>query len=181
MRHRFVRSFAPEQRQEQRQPLFYKSLPGEITDRLAGIALFGDRERRRERQIGILGLLGEFMMLQMIGAVAGEIGPDRHSADPLSDPLVDRLVAVQSAMRGLMHQDRQSQLTGADDHDRDQPGQRIGPQRDQCDGRNDRAPGMYHQPHPAQRTARRQAAPFFRRKNGFGIDARHDRHGKSSL
>src|ERR1700738_4188643 len=128
MRHRFVHSFAPEQRQEQRQPLFYKSLPGEIADRLAGIALFADRKRRRQRQIGILGLLGEFMMLQMIGAVAGEIGPDWHRADPLSYPLVDGLVAVKSAMRGLMHQDRETKLAGADDHDRYQPGQGIGPQ-----------------------------------------------------
>ena len=97
---------APEQRQEQRQPLFYKSLAGEIADHFARVAFLGDRKRRREREIGILGLLGKFVMLQMIRSVAGEIGADRDRAQPLSDPFIDRPVGVQPAMRGFMHQNR---------------------------------------------------------------------------
>ena len=55
---RVVGALAPEQRQQQRQPLIDKSLSGEIADRLASETVLGDRERRRQRQIGILGLLG---------------------------------------------------------------------------------------------------------------------------
>jgi len=58
----------------------------------------------------------------MIGAVAGEVGADRDRAQPLSDPFIDRSVGVQSAMRGFMHQDCQSQLARANDRHRDQPG-----------------------------------------------------------
>ena len=54
--------------------------PAEITDRLAMKALPGDRKRRRQRQIGILGLLGEFVMLQMIRPVARKVGADRDRA-----------------------------------------------------------------------------------------------------
>src|SRR5437899_10875100 len=123
MRHRVIGASAPEQRQEQRQSLLYKSLAGEIADRVVSIAFLGDRKRRRERQIGILGLLGKLVMLQMIRPVAREVGADRDRAQPLSDPLIDRLVAVKSAMRGLMHQYGKTQLARANNRHRDQPGQ----------------------------------------------------------
>src|SRR5258708_38356508 len=97
MRHRVIGAAAPEQRQEQRQPLLYKSLSGEIADRLASIAFLGDRKRRRERQIGILRLLGKLVMLQMIRPVAREAGADWYRARPFSDPFIELLVAVNSA------------------------------------------------------------------------------------
>src|ERR1700694_4764403 len=106
MRHRVIAASAPKQRQEQWQALFYKRLAGKIADRLAGVALFGDGKRRRQREIGILGLLGKFVMLQMIRAVARKIGADRHRAQPLPDQLIDRLIAVKYAVGGLMPQDR---------------------------------------------------------------------------
>jgi hypothetical protein len=71
VRHFFIAGIRPEQRQKQRKPLFDKGLAGEIADRLAGKTLFRDRERRRERQIGILHLLRVSVMLQMVRAVAG--------------------------------------------------------------------------------------------------------------
>src|SRR5260221_14721820 len=104
MRHRVIGASAPEQRQEQWQPLFDERLPGEIADRLARVALLGDRKRRREREIGILGLLGKFVMLQMVRAVARKVGSNGDCAQPLSDPFIDRLFAVKSAMGGLVHQ-----------------------------------------------------------------------------
>ena len=55
---------------EQRQALLDESLAGEIADRLACVAVFRDRKRRRRREIGIFRLLGEFVMRQVIGAVA---------------------------------------------------------------------------------------------------------------
>jgi hypothetical protein len=43
---------------------------------------------------------------------------------------------------GFMHQDRKPKLPVADDHDRDQPAQRVGPNRNQRNRRRDRAPAM---------------------------------------
>jgi len=113
-----------------------------ITREAARVALMG---LKRDE----LPLLRKAVMLQMIRAVAGEIGADRHRAQPLPDEFVDGLVRVQPAMGGFMHQDRQAQLARADDHDREQPGQRIGPDRHQRDARDDGAPGVRDQPHPA--------------------------------
>ena len=146
VRIRVVGRTSLEQRQKQRQSLFHESLAGEVADRLAGKTFLGDRKRRGQRQIRILRLLRKSMMLQVVGAVAGKIGPNRHCAQPLPDPFVDRLVRMQAAVRGLVHQDGEAQLPRADDHHRDQPRQRIGPDRHQRNRCRDGAPGVRHQP-----------------------------------
>ena len=168
---------ALEQRQEQRQPLLHEGLAGEVADRLAGEALLGDRKRRRQREVGIFRLLGEFVMLQMVGAVAGEIRADRHRAQPLPDPFVDRLVGVRppcaaSCIRIARPNWRApttmtaiSQVSG------------LGHSVTSAIAAAMRAPGVHDQPQAAPRAARRQPAPFLRRKDGLGIDAGHDRHG----
>jgi len=70
MHHDLARGTPLEQRQQQRQALLDESLAGEIADRQACLAVFRDRKRRRRREIGIFRLLGEFVMRQVIGAVA---------------------------------------------------------------------------------------------------------------
>src|SRR3954470_21521439 len=101
MRQRVFRASAPEQRQEQRQPLLDKCLSGKIAHRLSTVALLGDRKRRRKREIGILGLLGKLVMLQVIRTVAGKVGADRERTEPLPGPFIDRLVAVNSTLSGF--------------------------------------------------------------------------------
>src|SRR3954466_8802371 len=98
MRQRVFRASASEQRQEQRQPLLDTWRSGKIAHRLATVALLGDRKGRRQREIGILGLVGKLVMLQVIGPVAGKVGADRDRTQPLPDPFIDRLVAVNSTM-----------------------------------------------------------------------------------
>ena len=48
-------------------------------------------------------------------------------------------------MRAVMHQDREPELARADDANRQQKGQRVGPPRDQRDRPEDQRPGMRDQ------------------------------------
>jgi hypothetical protein len=73
------------------------------------------------------------MVLQVIAAIGAGLGEDRIGAEPLAERQVDLLVRRQASMRAVMHQDRKSELARADDADRQQKGQRIGPPRYQCD------------------------------------------------
>src|SRR6202142_4672050 len=134
MRDLIVGLAAAEQREKQRQPLPHERLPGEVADRLAAVTLLGDRKWRREREIGIFRLLRESVMLQMIGPVTCEVGAHRDGAQPLSYPLIDRLVGMQPAMGGFMHQDRQPELARADDRARERTWEGMGPQRPERGG-----------------------------------------------
>ena len=135
----------PERVEQLRLALLVAGLPGDIAQEFAAIAQPGDRKRRRQHQIGIVLLLRARVMLQMIAAIGAGLGEDRIGAEPLAQRQIDLLVRRQAAMRAVMHQDREPELARADDADRQQEGQRIGPPRDQRDRTQDQRPGMRDQ------------------------------------
>ncbi len=98
----------------QAEALLEPGLAGQVAQHLAAERGPRDRKGRLEAEIGVLRLLGEHVVLQMVFAVAS----DAAAAQPLADPLVDPRIAVQGAVSGVVLQDAQAQLPRADDHHR---------------------------------------------------------------
>ena len=135
----------PERIEQLRLALLVAGLPGDIAQELAAIAHLRDRKRRRQHQIRIVFLLGAGVMLQMIAAIGAGLGKNRIGAEPLAQRQIGLLVGRQTSMRAVMHQDRKPELARADDADREQKGQRIGPPCDQRDRAQYQRPGMRDQ------------------------------------
>ena len=70
------------------------------------------------------------------------------TAKPFADPVIDPTVAVQQAMRGIVHQDEQAELTVPDEHDGHR--NQVGPRNAQAYRRGDHGPAMENcgQPFP---------------------------------
>src|SRR5689334_11690884 len=133
--------------------LLVAGLPDDIAQEFAAIAHAGDRKRRRQHEIRIVLLLRARVMLQVITPIGAGLGEDRIGAEPLAQHQIDLLVCRQASMRAVMHQDRKPELARADDADRQQEGQRVGPPRDQGDRTQDQRPGMRDQGNPLPRHA----------------------------
>src|SRR6185295_11679033 len=103
-----------ERAEELRLALGVAGLARNVAPELPAIARPGDRERRREDQIGIVGLLRARMMLQMIAAIGAGLGEDRIGAEPLAQRHVQLLVVGKAAMGAVMHQDSKPELARAD-------------------------------------------------------------------
>ena len=86
------------------------------------------------------------MVLEMIGAIGDQIGPDRRSGEPLPQKIVDLAIGVQRAVRGVVHQDRKAELSSADNDDGEQPGQGIATPRRQADGSDADDPAVCDEP-----------------------------------
>src|ERR1700730_16232148 len=110
----------PERVQELRLALLIAGPASDIAEELAAITCPGDREWRRQHQIGIVFLLRARMMLQMIEAISAGFGKDRIGAEPLAPRQVDFLARRQTTMRAIMHREREPELAGADDAHRQQ-------------------------------------------------------------
>ncbi len=78
-------------------------------------------KRVRQRQVWVFGLLGEFMMLEMIGAIGDQVRSDRGARQPLAKEIVEFAVQMQRAVRGIVHQDGEPELAPADKDDGEQP------------------------------------------------------------
>lgn len=130
-------------------PLLLAPLPaglaGEVAAHLAPQAVAGDRKRRRQHQIGVVGLLGEAVVFQVIGAIELQIGAHRPGAEPLAGELVPAPGAEQQAMGGIMHQDGEAELAPADHHHGEDEAERVGPGGKQRHGAEHQPPGMQHQ------------------------------------
>jgi len=57
------------------------------------------------------------MVLQMIGSIDAHLGADRRTAQITADPVIEARMREQCPMRGIVHQDGQTELAAADDHD----------------------------------------------------------------
>ena len=135
----FLRS---ERIKQLRLALLIAGLSGDIAQEFAAVTYLGDRERRRQHQVGIVFLLRLRMMLQMIAAIGARLGENRIGAEPLAQGQIGLLIGRQASMRAVMHQDGQSKLARADDADRQHKRQRIGPPRDQRDRAQYQRPGV---------------------------------------
>ena len=73
-------------------------------------------------------------------AGTSEVAPHRVGAQPVAGPVVQPAIAEQGAMRGVVHEDRESELPRADDEERRHDGRRIRPARDDRERAGDQAP-----------------------------------------
>ena len=62
-------------------------------------------------------LLRARVMLQMITAIGARLRKNRVGAEPLAQQQIGLFIRRQTAMRAVMHEDRQSQLARANDFD----------------------------------------------------------------
>ena len=150
--------------------LLEPGLAGQITHDLAAEGRARDRKRSREAQVRVFALLGEFVMLQMVGAIT------RHPAQarPFCDPIADLGVGMQRSVRRVVQQNEQSQLPRADDHHRQRKGN--GPTDRHGARQADHDPGMGHQCQPLPRRARAKRRPVFDREKIRGFDAGGNGH-----
>jgi hypothetical protein len=94
-------------------------LPAEIAPDLPAETAPRDRERRREREVRIVGRPGLGVVAEMVVPVREHVEIDRVRAEPVPDDIVPAAVAQQDAMRGLVHEDREAELPAADHGDRE--------------------------------------------------------------
>ena len=85
-------------------------------------------------------------MLEMVPAVGARLGEDRVGAQPVRQAVVRVVVGRQATVRAFVHENAETELARADDHDREHERQRIRNKRDKRDGRGDDAPGMGDHP-----------------------------------
>src|SRR3546814_11404162 len=79
--------------------LFRSGLAGQVAQHLAAQAGARRGKELRQRQVGILGLLREFVMLQVVGAIGDQVRADCRAGQPLAEEIVDFAVRVERAMR----------------------------------------------------------------------------------
>src|SRR5581483_6640220 len=77
---------------------------------------------------------------QVVGAIRAEVAPDRIRADPVADPVVPAAIPKERPVRGLVHEDGEAELAGADDEERHDDGERVRGDRDQRERRRDEPP-----------------------------------------
>ncbi len=97
--------------------------PGEVAEEFAAQAGAGNGEGRTEAEIGVGGGLRVAVVGEVIGAIGLEIGADRRGAKPLADAVVRLAVFEQQPVRGIVHQDREAELTTAENRQRDRRGE----------------------------------------------------------
>ena len=144
----------PEALHDRAEALLDEGLAAEVAPDFAGEGCMADWERRRQRQVRVLGLLHIAVVLQVVGAVRPQCG----RAQPGRHPVVDPPVAVQGAVRRVVHQDEQAQLACTDHHHRQWDQHRPG-----CTGPHgcaDHAPAVRHQPQPAPGRTCTQVLPL---------------------
>ena len=67
------RGYTAQRRRKLRAPLFKERLPGQVARELAAQAVAAGWKRRGQGQVGIFGLLREFVVRQMIGAIGEQV------------------------------------------------------------------------------------------------------------
>src|SRR6185437_914783 len=92
-------------------------LAREIADHLAAEAGLGDGKFGGEPEIGIVRLLRAAMMDEVIVPIADHFAENRIGAEPLAGPFVPPTRLHKDTVGGVVHQDRETELTAADDDD----------------------------------------------------------------
>lgn len=146
----------------EKHPLFEEGLAGQVAQDLAAQGGAGDREGGGKDQVGVLGLLGVFMMGEMIRPVGGERGADGDGAQPVAEKVVQPSVRRQAAVRRLMHQDGQAQLARADHGDAERDQDR--PEDARGHGQGDDGPAVQHQQGADPGRARLEGRPLVGRE-----------------
>src|SRR5471030_336451 len=82
------------------------------------------------------------VMLQMVTAVGHSLCENRVGAEPLAERHVQFGAVRQSTVCAVVHQDRKSELTRADNRNRQNKGKLVGPHRDHRDRAEDQGPCM---------------------------------------
>src|SRR5262245_42710654 len=154
-----------------RLPLLVTGLSREIAPELAAIARPGDRERRRQHEIGVALLLRVGVMGEVIPAIGQGIREYRVGAQPLAEGQVARLVARKAPVRALMHEDGKAELARADHHDGENVGERVGEDRDEGDRPKYDGPGMSDEREAPPFDTPAQGGKLVRRKELPGSDA----------
>ena len=145
--------------------LLEKSLPGQVADDFAAQRGGGDWKRRRQRQVGVVGLLHEAVVLQMVGP----IHPQLVTTQPARHGVINAAARVQQTMRRLMHQDEQAELPVADDHHNQ--GNRQRPDDTHAHRHADHCPAVRHQQQAAPARFSRKRRPFNGAEEGFRSNA----------
>ena len=161
--------------QRKQDPLLEEGLAGQVADDLAAQGGAAHRKRGGEDEVGVFRLLGVFVVGEMVGAIELQRGPDGRGAQPVAEDVVEPGVRRETAVRGLMHQDRQAQLARADDGDgdRDQPR----PEHPGGDGQGDHRPAVGVQQRADPGGARLEGRPGFGREQVGGSGAGRGGHG----
>ena len=84
-------------------------------------------------------------MGQMVVPVAVELCQNGPSTEPFPDEFIDCPRLEQRVVRGLVHEDREPQLPGADHDDGKGERQRVGPHMEHRDHCGNHAPAMQDQ------------------------------------
>ena len=121
---------------------FEAGLAGQVAKNFSTEASLIDWKRIRENKVGIVFGLRIQMMLEMVGTVRERIGHDRISEEPLADEIIELGIFEEEFVRAVVHEDGEAELAGADDRERKDEGDRIGPADERRDGEGDHAPGM---------------------------------------
>jgi hypothetical protein len=157
--------------EELRLALFVAGLPRQIAEHLAPEAFLGDGKFGGETEIGIVRLLRAAMMHEMVMAITDHLAENRIGAQPLTGPFVPPTRLHQNAVGGVMHQDRETKLTAADDDDSSQECERVRPDRIDRHRRADYDPGMEHAERARDVGALAQACHLLKREDLGRIEA----------
>ena len=166
-----------ERKAELRGALLEEGLPGQVADHLAPQAGARRRKRLRQRQVGVLGLLGELMVLEVVGAIGEQVRSGRGAGQPLTKEIVHLALRVEQSVRRFVHQDREAELASADEDDREQPADRVlrpggKPHRGDADD-----PRMRDEPRPPPRRDARDGRPLRAVEKAVGRQQADGRHG----
>ncbi|OIQ65686.1 hypothetical protein GALL_527520 [mine drainage metagenome] len=133
-----------------------------ITQQLAHQRRALDRKILRQTVVGILLGIGEGVVPQMMVAIALNIEPDRTGAQPVGHAVVETTRRKQGAVRRLVHQDGQRQLTPAEHQHHQNISCRVRPASQHREAGRDHGPGRQHAPPAGKIGALSQAADFVR-------------------
>jgi len=167
--------------------LLEKGLARQVADRLALQARAAGGEGRGQRQVGVLRLLRELVVRQMIGAIGVKVAAGRGAGEPLAQKIVHLAVGMEQAVRAFVHQNGKAQLPTAQNSQRhrccDEAGNPAPLPCCRCakSGECHDCPRMHNQPDPAPGRDRRDAHPFFRPEYLAGIGGLYRGHGNSPI
>ena len=162
---------------ELRDALLEKRLAGQVAQHLAAQTGAGGRKGLGQRQVGVFGLLGKFVVLEMVGAIGDQVRANRRTGQPLAEEIVRFAHRMQQPVGGVVHQDRQAELAPTDEDDRDQPREQM---LTPCGGSHQRDadnPRMRDEPNSAPARRCRDRRPLAAVEKAVGREQANGGHG----
>jgi hypothetical protein len=99
-----------------------------------------DGEGLREADVGILVRPVLRVVLQVVGPVGLRVAPDGVRAEPVADDVVDLAIREERTVRGLVHEDGEAELPGADHEEGHEDRERVRPSATSANEANDDRP-----------------------------------------